>query len=240
MIPLLHDFSGATVLVFGGGSVGARKARRFAREARVVVVSPTFDGDDFGGAERVRAAPASAAISEWFDRTDPALAVAATDDNAVNDAVARAARERGTLLNRADRSRGRDADGADGKPSDGEDGDGNDGGGERARAVVVPATVRDGPVTMAVATGGQSPALSRHLRERFEDEFAGAGAMATLSGQLRRELRERGVAPSERRAAIRAVVRSKRVWKALGDSDHNAKTEAESVISDVLSSTEEK
>jgi hypothetical protein len=39
MIPLLHDFTGATVLVFGGGTVGARKARRFASEADVVVVS---------------------------------------------------------------------------------------------------------------------------------------------------------------------------------------------------------
>ncbi|MFC6768071.1 NAD(P)-dependent oxidoreductase, partial [Natrinema soli] len=39
MIPLLHDFTNATVLVFGGGHVGARKARRFAREARVLVVS---------------------------------------------------------------------------------------------------------------------------------------------------------------------------------------------------------
>ncbi len=40
MIPLLHDFADATVLIFGGGPVGARKARRFAREATVVVVSP--------------------------------------------------------------------------------------------------------------------------------------------------------------------------------------------------------
>jgi precorrin-2 dehydrogenase/sirohydrochlorin ferrochelatase len=227
MIPLFHDFSGARVLVFGGGRVGARKARRFAREARVVVVSPTFGDREFGGAERVRAAPDPEAVPDWFDRADPALAVAATDDGAVNDAVARAARERGVLFNRADRS-------SDDDPAESDadrDGDEDD---ERAREVVVPATVRDDPVTLAVATGGRSPALSRHLRERFEEEFAGAGAMAELSGQLRTELRERGVAPSERRAAIRAVVRSERVWKALGESSPSARTEAESVISDVL------
>ena len=39
MIPLVHDVGGETVLVFGGGTVGARKARRFAREARVVARS---------------------------------------------------------------------------------------------------------------------------------------------------------------------------------------------------------
>ncbi|WP_049900982.1 precorrin-2 dehydrogenase/sirohydrochlorin ferrochelatase family protein [Halococcus agarilyticus] len=230
MIPLLHDLSGATVLVFGGGRVGARKARRFAREARVVVVSPAFGDHEFGGAERVRAAPDPEAVPGWFDRTDPALAVAATDDGAVNDAVARAARERGVLLNRADRSTDDDpAESAADSDSDGNDGEGY------AREVVVPATVRDDPVTLAVATGGRSPALSRHLRERFEEEFAGAGAMAELSGRLRTELRERGIAPSERRAAIRAVVRSERVWKVLGESSPSARTEAESVISDVLS-----
>ena len=213
MIPLLHDFSGERVLVFGGGPVGARKARRFAREARVVVVSPTFDAD-FGDGERVRAAPTPEEIPEWFERTEPALAIAATDDRAVNDAVARAARERETLLNRADRS------GGDGERS--------------YLDVTVPATVRDDPVLLAVATGGRSPALSRYLRERFENEFAGAGAMATLTGQLRERLRE-DTPPEARRAAIRAVVRSERVWKALGDGTPNPAQEAQSVISDVLS-----
>jgi precorrin-2 dehydrogenase/sirohydrochlorin ferrochelatase len=230
MIPLFHDFSGSTVLVFGGGRVGARKARRFAREARVVVVSPEFGDREFGGAERVRAVPGPMAVPGWFDRADPALAVAATDDGPVNDAIARAAHEHGVLLNRADRSTGDDPAESDAdSDSDGNDGD------ERAREIVVPATVRDDPVTLAVATGGRSPALSRHLRERFEEEFAGAGAMAELSGQLRTELRERGVAPSERRTAVRAVVRSERVWKALGDSGPSKWTEAQSVIEDVLS-----
>jgi precorrin-2 dehydrogenase/sirohydrochlorin ferrochelatase len=213
MIPLLHDFVGQTVLVFGGGPVGARKARRFAREARVIVVSPTFADADFGDSERVRAAPTPADVSEWFERADPALAVAATDDEAVNDAVARAAHEHGSLLNRADRSAGDDTGQHD---------------------VVVPATIRDDPVLMAVATGGRSPALSRYLRERFEEEFAGAGAMATLTGELREHLRE-SASPAARRAAIRAVVRSERVWKALGDGTHNPEQEAQSVISDVLS-----
>ena len=144
MIPLLHDFEGQTVLVVGGGRVGARKARRFAREADVVVLSPDFADADFGGAERVRASPDPGAVGEWVDRTDPALVVAATDDEAVNDAVAAAARERNSLVNRADQAGERDPG-----------------------SVVVPATVRDAAVVVAVATGGRSPALSRALRERI-------------------------------------------------------------------------
>lgn len=222
MIPLAHDFTGQTVLVFGGGEVGARKARRFAREAHVVVVSPAFEREAFGdvadprdaptgepapGIELVRAEPTPDSVPDWLERTDPVLVVVATDDEAVNDAATAAAREYGALVNRADRA------------------------GERGRnGVVVPATVRDGPVTVSVSTGGQSPALSKHLRERIETEFAGAGAMAELTGELRAELKAEGVPPSERRAAIRAVVRSSRIWKSLRSGDSNPRLVAEHVI----------
>lgn len=217
MIPLLHDFEGETVLVFGGGDVGARKARRFAREARVVVVSPEFSRPtgEYGGAERVRAVPGPEDVPGWFDRADPALVVAATDDAAVNDAVERAARERGVLVNRADRAGGRDPG-----------------------SVVVPATVRDDPVVVAVATGGASPALSAHLRERVEAELADAGAMADLTADLRGDLNARGVAPERRREAVRAVVKSGRVWKALGDGPANPRQVAENVVSDTIGENE--
>ncbi|MFB6159784.1 MAG: bifunctional precorrin-2 dehydrogenase/sirohydrochlorin ferrochelatase, partial [Haloferacaceae archaeon] len=109
MIPLSHDLSDETVLVFGGGSVGARRARTFGREARVVVVAPEFADAAFGGAERVRAEPSPEAVADHVERHDPAVVVCATDDEAVNDAAARAARERGALVNRADRAGGRDA-----------------------------------------------------------------------------------------------------------------------------------
>jgi precorrin-2 dehydrogenase/sirohydrochlorin ferrochelatase len=209
MIPLLHDFTGETVLVFGGGTVGARKARRFDREAEVIVVSPTFAADDFGAAARVRAAPDADGVAAWLDRADPALVVAATDDGERNAAIAAAARERGVLVNRADRTGPRDAG-----------------------SVVVPATVRDGPVVAAVATGGRSPALSRYLRERIEPHLANAGAMAELTAGLRERLREE-LPPSERRAAIRRVVRSEDVWKGLDTGSPKVEQVASDVISDV-------
>jgi precorrin-2 dehydrogenase/sirohydrochlorin ferrochelatase len=207
MIPLLHDFSDETVLIFGAGPVGARKARRFAAEAEVVVVSPEFADREFGAAELVRAAPDPAGVREWVDRTAPALVVAATDIADLNAAAEAAARERGALVNRAD--------------DHGEQDVGN---------VVVPATVRDDPVVMAVATGGHSPALSKHLRESFEAQFADAGKMAELTGELREELKSADKSPSERRDAVRRVVRSDRVWKALD----SGRSKAEKVAADVI------
>lgn len=207
MIPLFHDFTGETVLVFGGGTVGARKARRFAREADVVVVSPEFADADFGDARRVRAAPDPAALPAWFERSDPALVVAATDEEVLNEAVAEEADGRGVLVNRADESGDRDAG-----------------------SVVVPATVRDDPVVVAVATGGESPALSRYLRETIEEDLEGVGELARLTGELRAKLRRDGVPPAERRAAMRAVVRSDAVWKALDSGDANPRQIAVDVI----------
>ena len=200
MIPLGHDLAGETVLVFGAGPVGARRARRFGAEARVVVVAPVGADDegerpDLGGAVRIDAAPAPDEVAGVVERHDPALVVAATDDPAVNRAAAAAARERDALVNRADRSGER-------PPGD----------------VAVPATVEDGPVTVAVSTGG-SPALARLLRERIEEEVAGAGHVGAATAALRDRLRAADVAGDPRRAAVRAAVRSDEAWTAARADD---------------------
>ncbi|WP_435319274.1 precorrin-2 dehydrogenase/sirohydrochlorin ferrochelatase family protein [Haloarchaeobius sp. TZWSO28] len=209
MIPLLHDFEGETVLVVGGGRVGARKARRFAREARVVVVSPDFAEADFGGAELVEATLDPEDVPDWLDRLDPMLVVAATDDGELNAAIEQKARARDVLVNRTDIH------------------------GSRERgSVVVPATVRDDPVVVSISTGGASPALSKYLRERLEDELAGAGAMAELTGYLRDELQSRGVDPAERRAVVRDVVRQDDVWTVLRTGNTKPRQIAREVLRD--------
>jgi precorrin-2 dehydrogenase/sirohydrochlorin ferrochelatase len=223
MLPLYHDFADETVVVFGGGPIGARKARRFDAEARVIVVSPAFGADDFGDAALVRARPAPDDVERWIDRAAPALVVAATDDDAVNDAVAAAARQRGILVNRADRS----AATADGG------GRGDDPGGPPVD-VVVPATVSDGDVRVAISTGGRSPALAKHLRERIESTVDGAEGMAELTADLRAELRASDVGPSARRDAVRAVVGDSEVWKGLRTGTPNPRQEATRVIQDTI------
>jgi precorrin-2 dehydrogenase/sirohydrochlorin ferrochelatase len=244
MIPLYHDFTGETVLVFGGGPVGERKARRFAAEARVVVVSPEFvdgrgdwEADETANGEvaLVRARPTVDDVDTWLDRTDPALVVAATDDDAVNDAVAAAARRRGLLLNRADSSSIETSEtpeetGEAASPNGETDGDASAARGGGARDVVVPATVAEGDVRVAISTGGRSPALAKYLRERIEAEIEGAEGMAELTGELRAELRAADLDASARRDAIRAVVRDPLVWKALRTGASNPRREATRVI----------
>jgi len=210
VIPLLHDFRGTRVLVVGGGRVGARRARGFAREAEVVIVSPDFADAEVGDAQRVRARVTPGDADGWVRRVDPALVVAATDDAAVNEALAGAARDHGALVNRADRAGERSVD-----------------------DVAVPATVRDGPVVAAVSSGGSVPALARELRRRIEDCVDGAGGMASLATDLRGEWREE-YPPERRRAALRAVVGSDPVWTALREGDAKARREAERTAAAVL------
>ena len=223
MIPLYHDFTHTTVLVVGGGAVGARKAMRFRSEARVVVLSPDFDDRLLGAAtgavetassgsvELIRAAPSPSSISDWVARLSPALVVAATDHEAVNEAAEAAALEAGALINRTDVSGARDPG-----------------------SVVVPATVDDDPVRVAISTGGQSPALAKVLRQRIEKAVDGAGEMALLSGELRTALADAGVTPENRRTAIRRVVRSPAVWKGLQKGRSYARNEAYTVIEEVI------
>lgn len=215
MIPLYHDFTDETVLVVGGGSVGARKARRFAREARVIVVSLDFSADDYGDTALIRAAVAPDSAGWWIDRTGAALVVAATDKTAVNDALEDAAEKRRVLINRVDRAGGRDAG-----------------------SVVVPATISDGEVVVAVSTGGNSPALAAELRRRIEREVDGAGELATLTADVRQRLKARGIDPEQRREAVRSVVRSPRVWKDLGTKRSNPRQTIDAIVDATLGDQE--
>ena len=57
--------------------------------------------------------------------------------------------------------------------------------------------------------------------------------MATLTADIRDDLKSAGVAPDDRRAAVRAVVRSDAVWKALDSRNAKPRQVAADVIADV-------
>jgi precorrin-2 dehydrogenase/sirohydrochlorin ferrochelatase len=207
VFPLVHDFEDRRVLVLGGGEVGARRARRLARDAKVVVVGPDFGGRDFGKADLVRAAPTPGDVEEWIEAVEPALVVAATDDPAVNAAAVAAGREHGALVNRADSGRARGVDN-----------------------VSVPAVSREGPVLLAVATGGDSPTLSRHLRERLEAAIEGADEVAAAARAIEADLEALDLDRSVRRDCLRAAVESEAVWAAARDSNSDALEAARAVL----------
>jgi len=203
MIPLFHDFEGKRVVVVGGGEVALRKARRFTREADVTVVAPKFV-EEFRklGCELVcdRVTPDDAIdlVSDAY------LVVTATDDPSVNEAVARAAHEEGSLVNRAD----------------------------SVENVIVPSSIDTAELTVAFSTHGSSPTVSKYLRKDLTPYMQRADGMVRIQRELRSELKATVDDQDERKRLLNAVVESDSVWKHLPDGYDQAMEQAERIVSD--------
>jgi siroheme synthase-like protein len=166
LYPVNLVLAGRRCLVVGGGTVAAAKVRGLlAAEAEVVVVAPRVV-DELSELDGIRVE------RRPYRRGEVAgyrLAVTATDDPAVNRQVHRDGEDAGVWVNSAD-----DPDNC---------------------SFTLPAVVRQGPITVAVATGGHSPALATWLRRQVERELDGAYlVLLDLLGERRAALQEQGVA----------------------------------------------
>jgi len=166
--PVALDLTGRPCLVVGGGAIAERKVAGLVDAgARVTVVSPALSPALLTLATdgRFRWWPREYAgddVARFF------LVMVATDDGAVNGAVAAEARARGALVNCAD-----DPTRCD---------------------FILPSVLRRGPVTVAVSTGGASPTMARLLREEIEAFLPEDCATLTeVVAGARRVLRARGV-----------------------------------------------
>jgi len=168
--PVCLNVSGRLCIVVGGGQVAARKAAALAEcAAKVRIISPELcrrieDMARAGQAETVYRNYAPGDLQGAF------LTIAATDDAAVNAAVAREAESQGIPVNVVD-----DA---------------------AQSSFIVPSLLRRGGIAIAVSTSGMGPALARRLRERLEAEFGREyAALAELVEEVRAELKTRGLKP---------------------------------------------
>jgi uroporphyrin-III C-methyltransferase/precorrin-2 dehydrogenase/sirohydrochlorin ferrochelatase len=153
--PLFADLHDRRVLVVGGGAVAERKVRLLLEAgARVRLVAPEVT-------TWLRENPSIAVRREQFDPQHfegAVLAIAATDDRAVNEAVAAAGRERNVLVNVVDVA--------------------------ELSSFIVPAIVDRSPLVIAISTGGVAPVLARLVRERLESLLD--GSFGQLAGLLQR------------------------------------------------------
>jgi uroporphyrin-III C-methyltransferase/precorrin-2 dehydrogenase/sirohydrochlorin ferrochelatase len=164
--PVFLDLRGRRAVVIGGGAVAEQKVLGLLEAgASVTVVSPeaTPRLDDLA-AERaieIQRRPYRAG-----DLGGAWLAIAASDDRAVNAAVWAEAEQRGVPINAVD-----DLDHC---------------------SFIAPAIHRAGSVTVAVSTSGKSPALAVRLRQRIAGMIGPAEArLCALLGDLRTEVAAR-------------------------------------------------
>lgn len=181
--PIFLRVAGRRCGVVGGGVVAERKVRSLLdADAQVIVISPQV----------------TPALATWvaegtithrgrgYQRGDLEglfLAFAATDDERLQAEVARDAADAGVLLNVVDRP--------------------------QLCTFIVPSILTRGELTVAVSTGGGSPALARRVRETIE-EVLGPEYEAALQvlARLRDQLHDRPLAAAERRRIFTSLIES--------------------------------
>jgi len=163
LYPLFLDLDAVPVLVVGGGRVAARKvAGLLEAGGRPTVVAPEARSE-----LETEAAAGRIVLERRPYRSGEAaayvLVFSATDDPVVNARVGKDARRGGGWVNIADDF--------------------------ASSTAVVPASVREGQVSVALSTGGSSPLLARRLRERITALVTpGVGRAAARLGELRTEV----------------------------------------------------
>ncbi len=134
--PVYLDLSGVAVLVVGAGPVAARKVAGLAAAGRAVRVVAVAVSPSL---DRSLVAEVRERPFTVEDLEGVRLVVTATGSRDVDAEVAAAATAAGLWVNAAD------------QPDD--------------CSFILPAIARNGPLTVAVSTGGASPALARRVRD---------------------------------------------------------------------------
>jgi precorrin-2 dehydrogenase len=165
LFPIFLKLDGRRALVVGGGKMAALRVRQLIRAgARVTVISPKA-GDEIEGLARTNSV---VLIRRVFERTDLSrryfIAIAATNDSKVQQAVFEEAERRAILCNVVD------------NPA--------------CCNFYTPAVVERGDLKIAISTSGRSPALAGKLREYLDQAVPENAADLTQTvGLLRSRLR---------------------------------------------------
>lgn len=174
LFPVFADLRGRPVLVVGGGPVAQRKAEALLEAGALVRLgAPQLTPDLARHVAEGRIEHLAGTFEpRWLNGTW--LAIAATDSEATNRAVATAGEARRIWVNVVD-----DA---------------------HTSSIQIPARIERGPLQVAISSGGGAPMLARHLRERLETELDDSvGELAELLGRERARIRARFPHTGQRR-----------------------------------------
>ena len=172
--PFMVDLSQKKIVVVGGGDVAARKCSLFLDfDANIMAVAPHFCSSFPEHSNLQRITDVFR--SEYLD--DAFAVVVATDDSQLNSSISLLCQERRIPANVVDCP--------------------------QICSFIVPATVRQGDLTIAVSTGGKSPALAakikRKLAKEYNEEYK---SRLELLGEIRRLALDSDMDDSKRRSFL--------------------------------------
>ena len=202
MIPLFVDCSGKRIVIFGGGEVASRKAAYFSGEADVLVVSRSFS-------HKMSILPVERRMLDTGMVSDEMLSgiigqaflvIGALSNPIQNNRIKNLCRTQDILFNNAD----------------GEAGD-----------VIIPSVTGGENYLLAISTKGNSPAVSRFIRENLEIQFPALDDMITLQRFLRGQLKHTELSRSQKNTILWNVLNDREVWKTLKNDPDRARMLAE-------------
>ena len=172
--PVFLSLQDKPCMIIGGGEVAERKADALLKaNAKVTVVSLQLTAHlaylvAEGQLHFIERHYQTGDINEAF------LVIAATDQTAVNQAVAAEANQHNILVNVADNL--------------------------SLCNFIVPSVLDRSPVTIAVSTGGASPVLARQLRMKLESMIpSSCGELAAITEEYRQQVKQKFATVEERK-----------------------------------------
>jgi siroheme synthase-like protein len=170
--PIFLNVNVKKCVVVGGGKVALRKVKMLLEcGAKVTVISPILHQN----LVRLAQDKAIRLIKRDYEPGDldgAFVVIASTDVEEINRSVAHEAKKRGILVNVVD----------DSGESD----------------FIVPSFLRRGDLTIAISTGGTSPALAKKIRTKLEQDFGKEYALLLpLIGEVRSTLKEKEITVRE-------------------------------------------
>lgn len=198
-LPLMIDLHDKEIIIFGGGDVGERKASLFCDHASVKVISKDFTPGlevlyNTGKIELIKVKNIrDREISSFINNAF--IIIPATNDPAFNEKIANIAKVQGIFINRVD-----------------DIGD-----------IIVPSVIRRGDIVIGISTGGQSPALSKYIRQKIEEVIThDFTIMARLQNEIREKLKSSNDDQKERKNILWNILNDIYVWNSLKESYEKA------------------
>ena len=212
-LPLMIDLSGRKIVIFGGGSVGERKAELFCRCANTLIVSLEFSQrlQELEALGQVRLFKLDIlTVSDLELRKiilGALIVIPATNSLKLNQKITDIALESDILINQVN----------------------------ALGSVVIPSVIKKGDLIIGISTLGQSPAVSKYTRRQIESLITPAYFdMIQLQNELRIYLKKYIKEQKKRKEILWNILESETVWKGFNESYEKAADLAYDIISHYL------
>jgi precorrin-2 dehydrogenase / sirohydrochlorin ferrochelatase len=212
-LPLMLDLSGRKIVIFGGGSVGERKAELFCACADTLVVSLEFSQrlqelKSSGQIQLHKLNLLTASDLEIREIISGAfIVIPATSSFELNRKITVTAQESNILINQVD----------------------------ALGSIVIPSVIKRGDLVIGISTLGHSPAVSKYTRKQIENVITPAYSdMIQLQDELRNYLKQNVADQRKRKEILWEILENEAVWKGFSVSYEKAAESAYSIISNYL------